>query len=354
MGHLDRRTIEHVMTRAAGRIPPKPTSYLQVCLVMETAGKQRRQRFYTWEHYRALLRSQKLNDDRFDYLNDDHRDEFVEIKREHLYTTEQELVAHEKAVSDGKKPRLQVVVKRKQPGKNPIVNGVPKRGRPRKEYPPEEEPMRRSRKRRVVEGGKSGEEKPKKPYKRKADEMEEDSDNPAVSPAKGRLSKKKKASQDTLPAPDAGSTSLVSVPNADPIPVANDVTSLQPPVATQVTLPVPVPTIVPGVAAVAFVPVAPSPVAPAGPSRKRGRPPKSRAPNEAPIPKKPRKSTKATTEPVPEPNLEREGTAVSAVLPTPKTPARDEEQAIPQATAGEQNVEAVITPFLSVSASPNF
>src|SRR5258706_13885315 len=192
MGHLDRRTIEHVMTRAAGRIPPKPTSYLQVCLVMETAGKQRRQRFYTWEHYRALLRLQKLNDDRFDYLNDGHRDEFMEIKREHFYTSEQELVAHEKAVSDGKKPSLQrdSVVKKKQPGKNPTVNGVPKRERPRKEDPPEEEPKRRKGKPSVAEGRKSGEEKPKKTRKRKADEMEGDADNSAISPAKGRSSKR--------------------------------------------------------------------------------------------------------------------------------------------------------------------
>ena len=359
MGHVDRRTIEHVMTRAAGRIPPKPTSYLQVCLVMETAGKQRRQRFYTWEHYRALLRSQKLNDDRFDYLNDDHRDEFVEIKIEHFYTSEQEVVAHEKAVSDGKKPGLQrePVVKKKQPGKNPIVNGVPKRGRPRKEYPPEEEPRRRKRKPSVLEGRKSGEEKPKKSRKRKADEMEGDADNSAVSPAKGRPSKKKKTSQGNLPASDAAPTSLAPMPNVDPIPVANDVTSSQLPTAAQVTIPVAIPASVPGVPALAFVPVvpvAPSTVPPAGPSRKRGRPPKSQAPKEAPTPKKPRKSKKTTTEPVPEPSLEQDDTSVSAVPPAPKVPAWDEGQAIPQTTPGEQNVEAVITPFLPVSISPNF
>ena len=349
MGHVDRRTIEHVMTRAAGRIPPKPTSYLQVCLVMETAGKQRRQRFYTWEHYRVLLRSQKLNDDRFDYLNDDHRDEFMEIKREHFYTSEQELMAHEKAVSDGKKPGLQrdSAVKKKQPGKNPIVNGVPKRGRPRKQYPPEEDPKRRKRKHSVLDGGKSEEDKPKKPRKRKADEMEGDADNSAVSPAKGRPSKKKKTSHGTLPASDAAPTSLASVPNADPISVVNDVTSSQPPVAAQSTIPVAIPITVPGVPALALVSAAPPTVAPAGPSRKRGRPPKSQAPNEAPTPKKPRKSKKATTEPVPEPCLEQDDAAVSVVPPEPKVSAWDEGQAIPQTTASEQNVEAVITAFFS-------
>jgi hypothetical protein len=326
MDHLDRRTIEHVMTRAAGRVPPKPTSYLQVCLVMETAGKQRRQRYYTWEHYRALLRSQKLNDDRFDYLNDDHRDEFVEIKREHFYTTERELVAHEKAVSDGKKPSLQgdSAVKKKQHGKNPIINGLPKRGRPRKEYLPGEEPKWRKR----------------KPRKRKADEMEGDADDLVFAPAKRPPPKRKKASQDKPPAPDVVPFSLAPVPNAD-------ITSSQPPVAT----PAAIPTTLPGVAAPAFVPAAPSPVAPAGPSRKRGRPPKAQAPNESPAPKKPRKSKKAATEPVPEPTLERDDTAASVVPPAPEAPVLE---AIPQTTAGEQNVEAVIAPFPSVSMPSNF
>jgi len=351
MDHLDRRTIEHVMTRAAGRIPPKPMSYLQVCLVMESAGKQRRQRYYTWEHYRALLRSQKLNDDRFDYLNDDHRDEFMEIKRKHFYTSDQELVAHEKAVSDGKKPILQrdSVVKKIKPGKNPIVNGARKRGRPRKEYPPGEEPKRRNRKPKVVEGGNSGVEKPKQPRKRKADEMEGDADNHS---AKHRPSKKKRASQDNLPAPDAVPTSLASVPNFDPIPVADDVTTSQPPIATPVTIQFAIPTTVPGVAALASVPIAPPPVAHAGPSRKRGRPPKSLEPKEAPAPKKPRKSKKAAIEPL-QSTLERGGAPASAVPPAPESPALEAGLAIPQATAGEQNVEEVITPFLSVSTPPN-
>jgi len=343
MDHLDRRTIEHVMTRAAGRIPPKPMSYLQVCLVMETAGKQRRQRYYTWEHYRALLHSQKLNDDRFDYLNDDHRDEFVEIKREHFYTTEQELVSHEKAVSDGKKPSLQgdSTMKKKQPGKNPIINGLPKRGRPRKEYLPGEEPKGRKKKPKVIEGGNSGKEKPKKARKRKADEMEEDADDLAVARAKRPPLKKKKVSRDNR---DAVLVSRASVPDVDPIPVANGITPSQPPVATPVTIPVAVPTTVPGVAALT------SPVAPGGPSRKRGRPPKSQAPNESPAPKKPRKSKKPATEPVPEPTLEQDDTAAPVVPPALEAPTQE---AIPQATAGEQNVEAVIAPFISVSTPSN-
>lgn len=354
MDHLDRRTIEHVMTRAAGRIPPKPTSYLQVCLVMETAGKQRRQRYYIWEHYRALLRSQELNDDRFDYLNDDHRDEFMEIKREHFYTTEQELVVHEKAVSDGKKPSVRGVpaVKKKQPGKNPIVNGVPKRGRPRKEYPPGEEPTWRKRKTKVIESENWGEKKKNKPRKRKADEMEEDADNLAVAPAKRPPRKKKKASQDNLPASDAVPISLTSTPNADPVLGANDVTSSQPPVATPVTRPDAIPSTVPGVAALAFVSVAPSPVAFAGPSRKRGRPPKSQAPNESPAPKKPRKSKKEVTEPVPKPTPKQDDTAASAVPPALDARALEEGQANLQAS--EQNVEAVIAPFPSVTTPSNF
>lgn len=358
MDHLDRRTIEHVMTRAAGRIPPKPMSYLQVCLVMETAGKQRRQRYYIWEHYRALLRSQELNDDRFDYLNDDHRDEFMEIKREHFYTTEQELVVHEKAVSDGKKPSVRGVpaVKKKQPGKNPIVNGVPKRGRPRKQYPPGEEPTGRNRKSKVIEGGNLGEEKPNKikPRKRKADEMEEDVGNLAVAPAKRPPRKKKKTSQDIPPTSGAVPISLASTPNADPVLGANDVTSSQPPVAAPATIPDAVPTTVPGVAAPAFMPVAPSPVAFVGPSRKRGRPPKSQAPNESPAPKKPRKSKKEATDPVPKPTLGQDDTTASAVPPALDARALEEGQADLQATAGEQNVEAVIAPFPSVTTLSNF
>ena len=339
MDHLDRRTIEHAMTRAAGRVPPKPMSYLQVCLVMETAGKQRRQRFYTWEHYRALLRSQKLNDDRFDHLNDDHRDDFMEIKREQFYTTEQELVAYEKAISDGKKVSLQrdSATRKKRPGKNPVVNGVRKKGRPRKEYPPGEEPKRRKRQPKVVEGGDPGEEKARKPRKRKADEMEG-----GDQPVKEHPSKKRNAHN--LPATDAASTSLASVQNSDPIQVANGATSSQPLVAAPAAIPVAHPTIVPGVAALAFVSVASSPVA--GPSRKRGRPRKSQVPNEAPAPKKPRKSKQAT-EPIPESNPEQVDTVASAVLPAPEE--RQASNGIPQATAGERSAEEVTAPVLSVS-----
>ena len=344
MDHLDRRTIEHVMTRAAGRIPPKPMSYLQVCLVMETAGKQRRQRYYTWENYRALLRSQKLHDDRFDYLNDDHRDEFTERKREQFYTTQQELVAYERAFSDAKKLSLKgdAAKKKIRPGKNPIVNGVPKRGRPRKEYPPGVEPKPRKRKPKAAQDGNPGEENPKKARKRKADEMERD--DPTVAPVKPRPSKKKKASQDNLPAADAVSTSLTFVPDTDSVPVAHDIMPSQSSLATPVAIPIAIPTAVPGVASLAFVPVAPTQVAPAGPSRKRGRPPKSQTPNEAPAPKKPRKSKNAATESIPESTLEQGDTATFAV-----TPAPEEQQAsggFPRSTGGEWHAEEVTTPFL--------
>lgn len=341
MDHLDRRTIEHVMTRAAGRIPPKPMSYLQVCLVMETAGKQRRQRFYTWEHYRALLRSQKLNDDRFGYLNDDHRDEFMELKREQFYTTEQELVAHEKAISDSKKPSLQrvLVKKKKRPGKNPIVNGVPKRGRPRKEHPPGE-PKQSKRKTKVVEDGDPGENKAKKPRKRKAEEMEG-----GGLPAKPRPSKRKKAPQDTLLVADAASTSLAPVPNPDPIPVANGAMSSQLPITIPAAIPVAVPITAPGVATLATVPAVPPALAPAGPSRKRGRPPKSQPVNEAPAPKKPRKSKQEVTEPVPKSVIEQIDTVATAVPPAPEE--QQTSSGVPQAMiGGEQSIAEVLTPFL--------
>lgn len=344
MDHLDRRTIEHVMTRAAGRIPPKSTSYLQVCLVMETAGKQRRQRYYTWEHYRALIRSQKLNDDRFDYLNDDHRDEFMEIKRDQFYTTEQELVAHEKAISDGKKPNLQgeSAVKKKKPGKNPIINGVPKRGRPRKEYLPGQEPKRRKRKPKAPEDGDPGEEKPKRPRKRKADELE--GEDATAAPEKPRPSKRKKTSQDNLPAAGGVPSSLAPVSYSDPIPVANDATASQPPpIETPVVTPVTVPTTVPGVTALAFAPVAPTPVAPAGTSRKRGRPPKSQAPNEGPAPKKLRQSKRAANKPVPESTLEQGDTSAPAVPLVPEE--RRGSSDVLEATAGERSAEEVTTPF---------
>jgi len=338
MDHLDRRTIEHVMTRAAGRIPPRAMSYLQVCLVMETAGKQRRQRFYTWEHYRALLRSQKLNDDRFDYLNDDYRDEFMELKLEQFYTTEQELVAHEKAISDGKKLNSQggLAMKKKRLGKNPIVNGVRKRGRPRKEHPPGE-PKRRKRNPKVVEDGDPGETKTKKPRKRKADEIEG-----GDLPTKLRPSKRKKPPRDNPLVADAASASLVPVLNSDPIPVASDATSSQQPIATPTATPVTIPITVPGVAALATVPLVPSSVVPVGPSRKRGRPPKSQAPKEAPAPKKRRISKQAVTETVPESTLEQINTIVSAV-PTPEE--RQARNSVPQATTGEQSAEEVPTPF---------
>jgi hypothetical protein len=91
-------------------------------------------------------------------------------------------------------------------------------------------------------------------------------------------------------------------------------------------------------------------VAPAGPSRKRGRPPKSQPPIEAPASKKPRKLKQAVNEPVPESIIEQINPVASAV---PAAPEQQASGGVPQATTGKQSTQEVTTSLIFVSLLSN-
>lgn len=140
---FDKRTIEQVLTRLCSRVPPRHLAHLHPVTVMETKGKVRQQRYYTLRHYNTLLNSQKLEDSRFDWINLQDTGEWgwgsgdlvwkdwVEwTKAVDNFSTQ----ATSTSTKPGKGTSGNRRSKKKKEWKNPVIDGVVKKGRPRKEW----------------------------------------------------------------------------------------------------------------------------------------------------------------------------------------------------------------------------
>jgi hypothetical protein len=190
---------------------------------MEIEGKIRRQRYFTLKHYRQLLEEQNLLDDRYDWIHMEDVGGYSYADATMFYNTQAELLEFIATVQENRVKKAGKVsgnrpAPKKRTYKNPIINGVVKRGRPRKDQNP------------VVpgeEGVVSSEPAKKKAKKRKADELElvtEDAVNltePALAngkvskPAKPRKRKKGDQPLEALvPSKDVESMSTEAHPSA--------------------------------------------------------------------------------------------------------------------------------------------
>ncbi|KIM26498.1 hypothetical protein M408DRAFT_25219, partial [Serendipita vermifera MAFF 305830] len=202
LGNFDRRTIEQVLARLCTRVPPRHLADLHPVTVMETEGKMRRQRYFTIKHYRQLLEEQNLPDDRYNWLHMDDVGKYAHVDEAAFWKTPADITQYLIQIQEerGKKAKdsAKQSAAKKKVYKNPVINGVPKRGRPRKDAV-------------VVEGEASAAPKAdkKRPPKRKAIELEtineegeglpnptevspdQDSALPVGKPTKSRKRKKK-------------------------------------------------------------------------------------------------------------------------------------------------------------------
>lgn len=139
LSQFDTRTIEQVLTRLCSRIPPRHLVDLHPVTTMETLGKIRRQRYFTLLHYQKSLQNQGLTDERYDWVDMKDVGDFAPVDEKEFWTSKSDLYKFidEFQISRGRRPPTvpgTYSASRLKKLKNPIVNGVVKRGRPRKEW----------------------------------------------------------------------------------------------------------------------------------------------------------------------------------------------------------------------------
>ncbi|KAH8100488.1 hypothetical protein BXZ70DRAFT_937413 [Cristinia sonorae] len=137
---FDRRIIEQLLSRLEQWPPPAHLADLGICQLQETAGRERRFRYFTMAHFHQLAKKEGMSSA---YLETDmsHVGDFMEVDPDQLYDTQDDLNAFVDA-SEGpsrvsfpvksKKPQKE---KKAKPGKqkNPVLaDGTVKKGRPRK------------------------------------------------------------------------------------------------------------------------------------------------------------------------------------------------------------------------------
>ncbi|KAJ7102344.1 hypothetical protein B0H15DRAFT_814236 [Mycena belliarum] len=153
---FDKRTIELLLTRAEKYPPPAHLVDLGVACLMETSGRERRNRYYTIASYHALVAQENLDKSTAGYgdIELGLTGGFWPFGPEAFYTDQEALIRHQDR--DARMTRSSG--KAKKVHKNPLLpDGTVKKGRPKKVRPKNED---------------DEEVKPKKPRKRKLAEDE--------------------------------------------------------------------------------------------------------------------------------------------------------------------------------------
>ncbi|KAF8203137.1 hypothetical protein BJ912DRAFT_1018924 [Pholiota molesta] len=135
--HFDKRTIELLLARADKFHPPPHLSDLRIASLMETSGRERRHRYFTFSSYKRLLAEEQLDNlpgpMESEDIDLDNVGGFFPIPEDQFFDTEKELAAYANGFKDGEAPHTS---KAKKVPKNPILpDGKVKRGRPRKSEP---------------------------------------------------------------------------------------------------------------------------------------------------------------------------------------------------------------------------
>jgi hypothetical protein len=104
---------------------------------METSGRERRHRYFTFSSYKRLLAEEQLDNlpgpMESEDIDLDNVGGFFPIPEDQFFDTEKELAAYANGFKDGEAPHTS---KAKKVPKNPILpDGKVKRGRPRKSEP---------------------------------------------------------------------------------------------------------------------------------------------------------------------------------------------------------------------------
>ncbi|KAF7320177.1 B-block-TFIIIC domain-containing protein [Mycena kentingensis (nom. inval.)] len=163
LGQFDRRTIELLLTRAEKYPPPAHLRDLGIAGLMETKGRERRNRYYTLQSYQTLVANENLDKSSAGYSNVDLAQVggFSAFAPELFWTSKAALEKHQD--QDLRALTTYTDKSGKPKGRNPILaDGTIKKGRPRKH--PEGE-GRRKRKQPEGDAGERDNQRPKKKAK---------------------------------------------------------------------------------------------------------------------------------------------------------------------------------------------
>ncbi|KAJ7275459.1 hypothetical protein B0H12DRAFT_1087414 [Mycena haematopus] len=152
---FDKRTIELLLARAEKFPPPAHLSDLGIAGLMETSGRERRNRYFTIGSYQTLVAREKLDKDSAGYADVDLSNVggFFPFTREAFYTDYAELTEHQDRDAKLVRNPSNKLSKKKGVPKNPLLaDGTVKKGRPAKEVSEGEESKPRKRKRKVEDG----------------------------------------------------------------------------------------------------------------------------------------------------------------------------------------------------------
>ncbi|KAJ6501642.1 hypothetical protein C8R47DRAFT_1108154 [Mycena vitilis] len=183
---FDKRTVELLLTRAEKYPPPPHLSDLGIAGLMETSGRERRNRYYTIASYQAMVAREKLDKDSAGYADVDLSDVggFFPFGPESFYTEYSALLSHQ-----DRDARISRNAPKKKGHKNPVLlDGTVKKGRPRKERPDGSEPKPRKPRKRKAEDEGAGPSEPKKAppaKKRRLNAKQEPADDVVESSADG-------------------------------------------------------------------------------------------------------------------------------------------------------------------------
>nr|GAT43664.1 predicted protein [Mycena chlorophos] len=175
LNQFDRRTTELILTRAEKYPPPAHLIDLGIACLMETSGRERRNRYYTLASYEALIAQEGFDKTSSGYsdIDREHIGGFYPLSASLFYTDTKALFAHQDsdlralnkvaAAANGSKPKGRLKVY-----KNPLLpDGTVKKGRPKKVEDGDGDAPKKKRKRKQAAEG-DDESAEKSPPKKKA------------------------------------------------------------------------------------------------------------------------------------------------------------------------------------------
>ncbi|KAH9853100.1 hypothetical protein C2E23DRAFT_885087 [Lenzites betulinus] len=133
LGDFDRRTIDLLLNRLEKDPPPAHLADLGVAQLAETHGRERRYKYYTVAHYRAMAEREGLDDGAYGDVDLSNVGGFLPVDAEAFYEREEEVTGHVGRLMSTKRdaPSAKGKLKKRV---NPILpDGSVKKGRPRKD-----------------------------------------------------------------------------------------------------------------------------------------------------------------------------------------------------------------------------
>ncbi|EIW64510.1 uncharacterized protein TRAVEDRAFT_139409 [Trametes versicolor FP-101664 SS1] len=133
LGDFDKRTVDLLLNRLEKDPPPAHLADLGVAQLAETHGRERRYKYYTVAHYRAIAEREGFEDNVYGAVDLAGVGGFLPVEADAFYEGEADLVAHIGRLTVTKRDTPASTKGKQKKRVNPILpDGSVKKGRPRK------------------------------------------------------------------------------------------------------------------------------------------------------------------------------------------------------------------------------